>query len=172
MREVGAKSASASRPTAVSIHRFGTARPGRSHSAPIAFAVRKENPKLKAALDAWVQKVYRGVEYNMLRKRCFENKGALTEARELSTDKTGHISTFDPLIQKYSTVYGFDWRLMSAQATAYVVAAVRIREAPEARTLDQCRQVSDSGPWNKSCRAICCAGPRQGCTRCYLPALK
>lgn len=84
--------------------------------APIAFAVRKENPKLKAALDAWVKEVYRGTGYNMLKKHCFENKGALTEARELATGKTGHISTFDPLIQKYSTTYGFDWRLMSAQA--------------------------------------------------------
>ncbi|MDP1822255.1 MAG: transporter substrate-binding domain-containing protein [Archangium sp.] len=84
--------------------------------APIAFAVRKENPKLKAALDAWVKRVYRGTEYNMLKKRCFENKGALKDARELATNKTGRISQFDPLIQKYSQQYGFDWRLMSAQA--------------------------------------------------------
>ncbi len=87
-----------------------------SGEAPIAFAVRKENPKLKATLDAWIAKVYRGTEYNMLKKHCFENKGALSEARELATNKTGNISQFDPLIQKYSQVYGFDWRLMSAQA--------------------------------------------------------
>ena len=48
--------------------------------APLAFGVRKENPKLKAALDAFVKKVYRGTEYNMLRKRSFENKGVLTGA--------------------------------------------------------------------------------------------
>ena len=53
---------------------------------PIAFAVRKENPKLKATLDAWVQKVYRGTEYNMLKKHCFETKGALSDARALATD--------------------------------------------------------------------------------------
>ena len=87
-----------------------------SAESPLAFAVRKENPKLKAALDAWVKQVYRGTEYNVLKKRSFENKGALTEARELATDKTGRISSFDPLIQKYSQLYGFDWRLMSAQA--------------------------------------------------------
>ncbi|MFT3712781.1 MAG: transporter substrate-binding domain-containing protein [Archangium sp.] len=83
---------------------------------PIAFATRKENPLLAAALDAWVKKVYRGMEYNVLKKHCFENKGALTEARELSTAKTGSLSPYDPLIKKYSTQYGFDWRLMSAQA--------------------------------------------------------
>jgi membrane-bound lytic murein transglycosylase F len=83
---------------------------------PIAFATRKDNPLLAAALDAWVKKVYRGMEYNVLKKHCFENKGALTEARELSTAKTGSLSAYDQLIKKYSTQYGFDWRLMSAQA--------------------------------------------------------
>lgn len=83
---------------------------------PIAFATRKENPLLLAALDAYVKKVYRGLEYNVLKKHCFENRGALTEARELSTAKTGSLSPYDPLIKKYSTQYGFDWRLMSAQA--------------------------------------------------------
>ncbi|MFZ5442168.1 MAG: transporter substrate-binding domain-containing protein [Myxococcota bacterium] len=83
---------------------------------PIAFAVRQDNPKLQAALDAFVKKVYRGTEYNLLKRRSFENRGALTEARELSTAKTGQLSPFDPLIKRYSERYGFDWRLMTAQA--------------------------------------------------------
>lgn len=89
--------------------------PGQSAS-PISFAVRKSNPKLKAALDAWVGRVYRGADYNVLKKRCFENRASLTLGRELATDKTGALSPFDALIQKHSEVYGFDWRLMSAQA--------------------------------------------------------
>jgi membrane-bound lytic murein transglycosylase F len=83
---------------------------------PIAFAVRKENAKLQAALDAYVKKVYRGVDYNLLKRHCFESRGALTEARELSTSVTGQLSPFDPLIKRVSQQYGFDWRLMSAQA--------------------------------------------------------
>jgi membrane-bound lytic murein transglycosylase F len=82
---------------------------------PIAFAVRQDNPKLRAELDAFVKQVYRGTEYNLLKRRCFESRGALTEARE-STSVTGQLSPFDPLIKKYSAQYGFDWRLMSAQA--------------------------------------------------------
>lgn len=82
---------------------------------PIAFAVRQDNPKLRAELDAFVKQVYRGTEYNLLKRRCFESRGALTEARE-STGVTGQLSPFDPLIKKYSAQYGFDWRLMSAQA--------------------------------------------------------
>jgi len=87
-----------------------------SEDVPIAFGVRKDNPELLAALEAFVKKVYRGLDYNVLKKHCFENKGALTEARELSTAKTGQLSPYDSLIKKYSTQYGFDWRLMSAQA--------------------------------------------------------
>lgn len=87
-----------------------------SAEAPIAFALRKESPKLHAALDAWVKQTYRGTEYNMLKKRSFESRGALTEARELSSSVTGSLSPFDGVIKKYSQQYGFDWRLMSAQA--------------------------------------------------------
>jgi membrane-bound lytic murein transglycosylase F len=87
-----------------------------SGEVPIAFATRKDNPKLRDALDAWVKKVYRGTDYNVLKRRCFENRAALTEGRELSTSVTGSISPFDGVIKKYSQRYGFDWRLMSAQA--------------------------------------------------------
>lgn len=83
---------------------------------PIAFATRKTNPLLLAALDAYVAKVYRGTEYNMLKKRCFENRATLTQGRELRTSKTGSLSQWDLVIRRYSDLYGFDWRLMSAQA--------------------------------------------------------
>lgn len=87
-----------------------------SGEAPIAFATRKDNPKLRDALDAWVKQVYRGTDYNVLKRRSFENRAALTEGRELRTSVTGSISPFDTVIKKYSQQYGFDWRLMSAQA--------------------------------------------------------
>lgn len=83
---------------------------------PIAFATRKENAKLLAALDGFVKQVYRGTEYNLLKRHSFGDRQALKEARELSSSVTGSISPFDALIKKYSAQYGFDWRLMSAQA--------------------------------------------------------
>ncbi|MDP3234404.1 MAG: transporter substrate-binding domain-containing protein [Myxococcales bacterium] len=87
-----------------------------SSERPIAFASRMENPKLLAALNAFVKKTYRGLEYNVIKKRCFENKKQAVVARTQDSFKTGSLSPYDGLIKRYSTQYGFDWRLMSAQA--------------------------------------------------------
>lgn len=84
--------------------------------SPIAFAVRKESPKLLTALDGFVKKTFRGLEYNVIKKRCFENRQQALVARTQDSFKTGSLSPFDGLIKKYSRLYGFDWRLMSAQA--------------------------------------------------------
>ncbi len=83
--------------------------------ADIAFAVRTENIKLRAALDAFVKKHYRSMEYNMLKKRSFENRGAIAQGRQ-SSAKSGSLSPYDKVIRRYSEQYSFDWRLMSAQA--------------------------------------------------------
>jgi len=87
-----------------------------SADRPIAFAVRKQNVKLLAAVNAFVKKAYKGLEYNVLKKRCFESRAQAKVARTQDSFKTGRLSSWDGLIKKYSTVYGFDWRLMSAQA--------------------------------------------------------
>ena len=86
-----------------------------SDSVPIAFATRKTNPKLQAALDAFVARVYRGTEYNLLKKRCFGSRATITQGHERAS-KTGSLSQYDAVIRQYSDRYGFDWRLMSAQA--------------------------------------------------------
>ncbi len=82
----------------------------------IAFAVRKDTPLLLAALNAFVKKSYRGLEYNVIKKRSFENKQQAVAAHTQDSFKTGSLSPYDGLIKKYSLQYGFDWRLMSAQA--------------------------------------------------------
>ncbi len=87
-----------------------------SSERPIAFAARQDNPKLLAALNAFVKKTYRGLEYNVIKKRCFENKKRAVVARTQDSFKTGSLSPYDGLIKRYATQYGFDWRLMSAQA--------------------------------------------------------
>lgn len=63
----------------------------------IDFAVRKDSTKLRAFLDGFVKKMYRGTLYNMWRKRYFEN-------------------SLDSIFQTYSSRYGMDWRLRAAQA--------------------------------------------------------
>jgi membrane-bound lytic murein transglycosylase F len=72
----------------------------------IAFAVRQDNPKLLAAINAFVKKTYRGLEYNVIKKRCFENKKQAVVARTQDSFKTGSLSPYDGLIKRYSTQYG------------------------------------------------------------------
>lgn len=83
---------------------------------PIAFAVRPNAVQLRARLDDFVKKNYRGLKYNILRKRYFEDPRRIRAQKEARVDKTGRISRYDELIKKYSQRYGFDWRLMTAQA--------------------------------------------------------
>jgi len=87
-----------------------------SGSKEIAFAVRPTNPKLKEAVDRFVKKTYRGMEYNMARKRYFENPRKISEAKSERVGVGGQFSQYDELIKKYSAKYGLDWRLMAALA--------------------------------------------------------
>lgn len=82
----------------------------------LAFAVRKENPKLLALLDRFVKEEYRGLCYNMAKNRYFKNARRIAEAKEERLEVTGRISKYDALIQKYAVKYGLDWRLLAAQA--------------------------------------------------------
>ncbi len=91
-------------------------RPGDVGSKKIAFAVRPEAEKLLAAVNAFVDQHHRGLEYNMLRNRYFGNQVRATEANEERAGATGQLSPYDPLIKKYSEMYGLDWRLMASLA--------------------------------------------------------
>ncbi|MGI5862080.1 MAG: transporter substrate-binding domain-containing protein [Myxococcales bacterium] len=82
----------------------------------IAFAVRPGNPQLKEYLDAFVAKTYRGLEYNMARKRYFENPRRIAQAKAERVGEGGRLSPYDELIRKYAAKYGLDWRLMAALA--------------------------------------------------------
>jgi membrane-bound lytic murein transglycosylase F len=91
---------------------IGKATEGGEH---IAFAVRKENKKLLEWLNAWVNKNYRGIDYNVLKKRYFDNARQISAAHE-RTAESGKLSPYDDLLHKYAQHYGLDWRLMAAQA--------------------------------------------------------
>lgn len=81
---------------------------------PIGWAFRKNSPKLKGALDAFVKKEYRGLVYNMTINRYFKNKKHIKETMA-ARPRQGHLSPYDPLVKKYSAQYDLDWRLMTAQ---------------------------------------------------------
>ncbi len=88
---------------------------GRDGQQAIAFAVRKDNPRLKRFLDRFVARTYRGMRYNMARNRYFKNKHTIVVGHR-ETVKPGAISPYDAIFKRVSRKYGFDWRLMAAQA--------------------------------------------------------
>ncbi len=83
---------------------------------PIAFGVRPGERRLKAFLDGFVKRHYRGLEYNILKRRYFANQRTIRRFKAERVAKSGRLSKFDDVIKKYSSRYGFDWRLMAAQA--------------------------------------------------------
>jgi membrane-bound lytic murein transglycosylase F len=82
----------------------------------LAFAVRPKDRELKAALDRFVRQSYKGLEYNMSWRRYFEDGRIASEVRAQDAGTLQGLSSFDPLFRKYAQVYGFDWRLLAAQA--------------------------------------------------------
>lgn len=82
----------------------------------VAFAVRPKNARLHAFLEALLEREYRGLRYNMAKKRYFENKRQISRAVEDRLGKSGRISPYDEVLKKYARRYGLDWRLVAAQA--------------------------------------------------------
>ncbi len=82
---------------------------------PIAYAVRADSKKLLEAIDGFVAATYRGLEYNLLRKRYFEANRAIEAARAAESGQTGTLSPFDPLFKQHAARVGIDWRLVAAQ---------------------------------------------------------
>lgn len=83
---------------------------------PIAWAVRAENPKLLQAINAFWKKEYRGLHYNILRKRYFEQARGLRAREEIRIEPgTNHFTPWDAIVYREARAHGFDWRLILAQ---------------------------------------------------------
>ncbi|MEM7677923.1 MAG: transporter substrate-binding domain-containing protein, partial [Myxococcota bacterium] len=81
----------------------------------IGFAMRPDSTQLKAFVDDWLDKNYRGRRYNILKRR-YLSSGRAVRRYKRRAGRTGKISSYDEVIKKYASRYGFDWRLMAAQA--------------------------------------------------------
>jgi membrane-bound lytic murein transglycosylase F len=82
----------------------------------LGWMVRKEQPKLKAALDDHLKRTYRGVFYNMMVTKYFKNsKQMKTAASANDAQGAGKISPYDDIARKYAKQFEFDWRLVLAQ---------------------------------------------------------
>ena len=82
-----------------------------------AIALRAQNSALKGALDIFVKGMYRSEFYNLIYSKYFESKRSIKRLSEgrVTDALQGQISPFDDLVQKYANLYGFDWRLITAQ---------------------------------------------------------
>lgn len=81
----------------------------------IAWAVRKNNPKLKQSLDRFAGKHRKGTLLgNILFKRYYKDKRWVKNPLEGGGNEK--IQRFRPLFEKYANKYHFDWRLILAMA--------------------------------------------------------
>ena len=80
----------------------------------IAWAVRKNNPKLKASLNAYTKKVRQGsLLGNILFKRYYRD--AKWIKNPISPGERKKMEAFIALFEKYAKRYGFDWLAIAAQ---------------------------------------------------------
>jgi membrane-bound lytic murein transglycosylase F len=84
---------------------------------PIAWAVREGNPRLREALDAFIERERRQVFYNVIYARYFENPRRIRAHVAQRADNHlagGRISPYDEIVRRYAEKYGFDWVLIVA----------------------------------------------------------
>ena len=81
----------------------------------IAWAVRKDNPRIRATLDDFLRSHRKGTKLgNVLFKRYYENTRWIQNP--LSENSQKKLEQYHALFQKYSDEYRFDWLLIAALA--------------------------------------------------------
>jgi membrane-bound lytic murein transglycosylase F len=81
---------------------------------PLAWAVRASNPELLAAVDEFLDKEYRGLTYNVLHRKYFEDPKKIRRHIRYRTG-TSALSPYDEMVKRYADAHDFDWRLIVAQ---------------------------------------------------------
>ena len=84
---------------------------------PLAWGVRTANPELLAALNEFLDKEYRGLFFNVVYQKYFENPVRMRRHREDRVDheEADGLSPYDDIVQREAAKYGFDWPLIVAQ---------------------------------------------------------
>ncbi|HIF50634.1 MAG TPA: transporter substrate-binding domain-containing protein [Thiotrichaceae bacterium] len=83
-----------------------------SEPLPHRWVVRSNDKQLNKALNTFIEKEYRGTNYNVMHARYFEQE-QINENRE-SLTRISSLSPYDDVTQHYADKYGFDWRLITA----------------------------------------------------------
>jgi membrane-bound lytic murein transglycosylase MltF len=77
--------------------------------------VRKKNPQLLKALDAYIKKHHKSAFYNVTYNKYFKASRTFFNNTSRHQVKNSQISAYDSLIKRYSKKYKFNWLLISAQ---------------------------------------------------------
>ena len=87
-----------------------------SFSQRIAWGVREDSPELLSAVNNWLAEIKGKPDYNIIYKKYFENQRDFRKRilDDYFSTTSGKISQYDNLIQKYSEILGWDWRLVSS----------------------------------------------------------
>lgn len=87
-----------------------------SFSQRVAWAVRKNSPQLKDALDTWVKKMRNNVDYYVIYNKYFKNERSYRQriTSDFYSEITGKISPYDSLVKQHAHRIGWDWRLLSS----------------------------------------------------------
>ena len=83
----------------------------------LGWAVRRDNSELLAALNEFLNKEYRGLFFNVVYQKYFENPTRMERNRKGRVDHAhaDRLSPYDGLAQREAAKYHFDWRLIVAQ---------------------------------------------------------
>ncbi len=87
-----------------------------SEKQSYSWVVRKDNPKLAAAVNAYFRKENRSTFFNLCRKRYYSPQTARAVAPYVFKDRQLVISPYDSLFRKYGKLYDFDWYFLAAQS--------------------------------------------------------
>ena len=84
---------------------------------PLGWAVRSENTELLTALNEFLAKEYRGLFFNVVYQKYFENPVRMRRHRKDRVDheQADGLSPYDAIVQREAAKHGFDWPLIVAQ---------------------------------------------------------
>lgn len=82
-------------------------------STELSWGVRASNPALRAALDEFLAREYRGTHYNVLWRKYLRGAAVLAGGGRRS-DRPASISPYDALARRYAAAHDLDWRLLVA----------------------------------------------------------
>lgn len=86
-----------------------------NENADIAWGLRTDQPELKRVLDAYIDKEYRGLFYNVTFNKYFKNEKKIKKYQEGRVADGDQLSPYDSIVKTYAKKYHMDWRLLVAQ---------------------------------------------------------